>query len=193
MSVHLFSGPDGGKRHLEEVLPGILGRSQHLGVVLESARSQRLRISDPFEVFEVSPEDDRLSSARASEFLAAAMPVGWFYLLGSEGEVSNSSELREVEGRLDISRVSSRDITAGSLYRAYLRAKRNYGPAERDYELRFIRVLYVRIVALWLRSDGESDRFIVLEPAYYDLRELQDLDVEEFRAKVREAWRILHG
>jgi hypothetical protein len=109
-----------------------------------------------------------IDKAVKPDFLKYAQRDSWVYLIFPDAEAEMPValvEMVEEEDRLRIRRACAHDESVESIWKTYNKCKAVLGLRKEKFEVRILKVVFLRINAMWLHSS--SERFFILAPAFH--------------------------
>lgn len=159
MPLHLPNPPSGAPDHVKSKLRTFADHAAFTTKALRGARADRLDVSTPHQIFALELDD-----ITGGGGLDRAQPVGWRYLIESEGQVIASAETMPApDGTQQVAQ-----FTEGPFVDATDKAVKTIRKLPKleaaGFELRLLRIPALYLMALWLHSPTE-DLLVPLQPS----------------------------
>jgi hypothetical protein len=159
MPLHLPDPPSGVPDHVKSKLHTFADHAAFTTKALRGARAEHLDVSTPHQVFALGLDD-----ITGGGGLDRAQPVGWRYLIESNGQVIASAEtMPGPDGSQQVAQ-----FTEGPFVDATDKAVKTIRKLPKleaaGFELRLLRIPAMYLTALWLHSSAE-DLFVPLQPS----------------------------
>lgn len=159
MPLHLPDPPSGAPDRVKSKLHAFADHAAFTTEALRGARADQLDVSTPHQVFAMGLDD-----ITGGGGLDRAQPVGWRYLIESDGQVIASAETMPApDGTQQVAQ-----FTEGPFVDATDKAVKTIRKLPRleatGFELRLLRIPALYLMALWLHSPTE-DLLVPLQPS----------------------------
>ena len=165
-------------------------KSRAIALALQRTQGEGCSVLGAIPVFVVDFED-----AKQANFLSRARQLSWLYLICSNEHMAEPPETQkppeplasvelEAEGSLDLLKITVDGPSIASTLAAYQTAESLFLNTPEKYELKILRISFIRISVLWLHREKGEGKFIPIAPNFHSLDPQIQIPEEDFVPKV---------